>query len=145
MWVLDSATGKIVRTVTVPQSGPVGGIAFNRDGSRTWVGGLARASVVSAGTGHLLRSLPTETLFPHGAQIGSVALTADGDTALVENSGWGGPGSICGVSTTTGAIQWRVPIGIQPEGLAVDQQRGVVYASNYATDQVTWFRLPAGR
>ena len=145
VWVLDSASGAIVRTIAVPGSGPVGGIAFSPDGSRAWVGGLAGVSVVSTTTGRTLRSLSTTTLFPQGAQIGSIALTADGRTALVENSGWGGAGSIRAVSTVSGVVRWRVPAGTQAEGLAIDQERGVVYATDYATDQVTWFRLPDGR
>lgn len=141
IWVLDSSTGMIVRRIRVNASGPVSGIAFTRSGSRAWVAGIGGLSIVNTRTGRTTRTRTTNGIFPRGANLGSVALTADGKQALIENSAWAGPGSICALSTRTIRTRWCVRTGRQPEGFAVDQRRRVAYVPDYADDQVTWFRF----
>ena len=59
IWVVRASDNKIVRTVRVTKSGPVGSVAFTRHGTRAWVSGLGGVSVVNVRTGKVLKFIST--------------------------------------------------------------------------------------
>ena len=88
IWVVRASDKKIVRTVRVTKSGPVGSVAFTRHGTRAWVSGLGGVSVVNVQNGQGAEVHLDPHAVPHARDLnlGPVALNARGTTAYVVNS-----------------------------------------------------------
>jgi YVTN family beta-propeller protein len=146
VFVVDTATNKVVRTIKVDRSGPVTSIAFAPGGKRAWVAGLGGVSVVSAATGKTVKFLPILRLFSsRSPNMGAVAFARSGRYALVENSTFPDSpqrGQVAAVDTRTYRVAWQVSTGAEPLDLAVDQVRNVAYTPNYADDTLTYFGVP---
>ena len=146
VWVVDTATQRRVRTLSVKDAGPVSSIAFTPDGTRALVYGLAGVAVIDRSTGHELTLLPITRLFPRTRDLnaGPIAMAADGAEALVVNATFPDTparGSVAVLDTRTLRVTRRVATGTEPVGLAVDPARDQVYVANYADDTISWFGL----
>jgi len=147
IWVVSTATQRVVRDIPVPDSGPVSSIAFAPGGKRAWVYGLAGVSVIDVTTGDLLAFLPITYLYPHSPapNAGPIALTAGGAYALVVNSTFPDDpmrGTVAVVDTRTLHVLDRVTVGTEPTGLAIDYDRQTAYVTNFQDDTVSYFKTP---
>jgi YVTN family beta-propeller protein len=146
VYVVKTGTGAVSRHIDVRRSGPVTSIAFMPGHRRAWVAGLAGVSVVDTVTGKTVKFLPILSLFTsQRPNMGTIALTASGRHALIEDSTFPdtpGQGQVTVVDTRSYKTVAHVPTGIEPENLAVDRRRNIAYAPNYADDTLTYFRVP---
>jgi YVTN family beta-propeller protein len=147
VWVISTATQKVVKTIPVTQSGPVSSIAFNSSGTRAWVFGLGGMSVVNVATGKVLSFISVGSIFPASLapNAGPVELTGSGQYALaVDSTVPDNParGTVAVISTRTLKVVYRVTVGTEPTGLAIDYQRRTAYVTNYEDDTVSYFTIP---
>jgi DNA-binding beta-propeller fold protein YncE len=147
VWVISTATQRIVRTIPVTKTGPVSSIAFVPGGTRAWVFGIGGMSLVNAATGQVLTFIPVTSIFPadKAPDAGPVALTGSGQYALAVDSTFPDSparGTVAVISTRTLKVVYRVRVGTEPTGLAIDYQRQTAYVTNYKDDTVSYFKVP---
>ena len=147
IWRIDTATQRVVGHANVPDSGPVSSIAFTADGKRAWVSGPGGVSEVAVPTGKVLAFVPAPALFRHVQDLnpGEVALNRAGTALLVVNSTFPDTparGRVSVLDTRTLKVRRLIPLGTEPQGIAVDLKRGTTYVTNYLDDTVSWFRTP---
>ncbi len=146
MWAIGTRMGRIERTVRVPKTGPVSGIAFVPGARRAWVAGVRGVSVVDLRTGRTVRFLPTSKLFSgFPISLGAVAFTRSGRHAFVVDSTleWAsGPGRVAMLDARTLRVVWRVRTGFRPTSLTLDRERRTAYTTDVDSDTVSWFRVP---
>jgi YVTN family beta-propeller protein len=147
VWVVNTATQKVTRAISVAHSGPVSSIAFTSDGTRAWVYGLGGVTVVDVATGKLLAFVPMSRLFPNAAapNAGPVALNNSGTLALLVNSTFPdnpGIGTVSVLNTRTLKVQASIKVGTEPTAMAIDRKRNTTYITNYEDDTVSYFATP---
>lgn len=147
IWVIDTSTQQIVRTIAVPDAGPVSSIAFSPDGTRAWVYGLAGVSVVDVVSGNQLAFVPITRIFPRAKApfAGPIALTGSGHYALVVNSTFPDApkrGNVAMLNTSTLKVLRQVRVGTEPTSLALDTNTRTAYVTNYVDGTVSYFRVP---
>jgi YVTN family beta-propeller protein len=147
VWVVSTSTHEMLQTIPVTQSGPVSSIAFTPDGTRAWVSGLGGMSVVDVATGKVLSFVPVTSIFPNDTapNAGPVALTRSGQYALAADSTSAdapGLGTVAVLDTRTLKVQYNIPVGTEPLGLAIDYDRQTAYVTNYKDGTVSYFEVP---
>jgi DNA-binding beta-propeller fold protein YncE len=154
--VIDITSGRIVRTVTYPAQGWMSqplvdeatGRAFVDVGTSTGTiprpGSLASYSVdvLDTRTGALVRSIPTGNSTADmaiAARTGHVFVTIFGPLPVGARLGTGRTlllpspvriGSLQVLDARSGRIQRTIPIGWSTQGVAVDEQRGLVFVAS---------------
>jgi YVTN family beta-propeller protein len=143
LWVVNTSTNRTVRTVLVPQVGPIQGIAFAKGGGSVWVSGLGGVSVIDRASGKARAFLSITRIFPKtGPNTGPIALNPSGTRALVLNSTFPDApqaGTVAFINTRTLAVTKRITLGTEPTGIAVDRKRGTAYVTNYGDDTLSYF------
>lgn len=145
IYVLNTATGRLTRTITLNQVGPASSIAFTSTGRSAWVAGPGGVAALSATTGKVLAFIPAGSIFSGSVNTGSVAITPANSYAVVENSTFPDApvrGTIALISTRSFKVAGRVPVGIEPIGLAIDPVTSTAYVPNYAVDTMSYFAVP---
>ena len=147
VWVISTATQKMVQMIPVTQSGPVSSIAFTPDGTQAWVFGIGGMSVVDVATGKVLSFVPVTGIFPdsQAPNAGPVALTRSGQYALAVDStpaDTPGLGTVAVLSTSTLKLLYSIPVGTEPLGLAIDYDGQTAYVTNYGDGTVSYFTVP---
>ena len=142
VWVVDTSTGKVRKTIKITKVGPVASVAFAPDGKHAAVTGPGGLGVVRASKGALAAFVPTPSLFPHspGPNPGPVAYNGSGSRLLAVDSTFPDvpqQGSVAVVETKHYRVKDQVPTGVEPVGLAVDTKRDVAYTANYGDDTIT--------
>jgi DNA-binding beta-propeller fold protein YncE len=147
IWKIDTTRQRVVGHVNVLKSGPVTSIVFTSDSKLAWVSGPGGISEVSVQTGKILAFVPTPRLFPHvqDLNLGEIALNKAGTALLAVNSTFPdapAKGQLSVLDTRTLKVGRVIPLGTEPQGIALDQKRGTTYVTNYMDDTVSWFRTP---
>jgi hypothetical protein len=142
--VLNPRNNRVERTIALPKSGPVGGIAFNPSGGTGYVTGLGGLTAINSSTGATRWFLGATRLFPHTGNINVGPIVAGPHRTLsVVNSTFpdsGGQGSVTTIKRTTRKVVSRTLLGGEPTSLAVDPMSRQLLATNYAVDTVSWFK-----
>jgi DNA-binding beta-propeller fold protein YncE len=147
IWEISTTRQRVVGHVDVPNSGPVSSIVFTPDGTVAWVSGLGGISEVAVETGKVLAFVPAPRLFPHvqDLNLGEIALNKAGTALLAVNSTFPDTparGQLSVLDTRSLKVRRVIPLGTEPQGIALDQRRGTTYVTNYLDDTVSWFRTP---
>ncbi len=145
--VVDAATQKVVRTIPMPRSGPVGGIAFGPRGNRAFVTGLGGLTSVQVRTARTQWFMSAPRLFPHagGINTGPVAVGPRGTLMVVNSTFPDSPrrGTVTVLERSTRAIVSRTRLGVEPTSLAVDAMGRQALFTNYGGASVSY--VPLGR
>lgn len=144
VYLVDTGTGKRRKTIKLDRVGPVASIAFAPGGKRMWVAGLGGIAVVNSSSGKTVTVLPIGKVFPDSdaPNMGPIAFNDSGSRLLVVDSTFPdapGRGSVSVVDTRRYRVTSQVATGVEPEGLAMDNERHVAYVADYADDTVTYF------
>lgn len=145
VYVINTATGRLTRTITLDQVGPATSIAFTSTGRSVWVAGPGGVAALSATTGKVLGFVPSGSIFSGPINTGAVALTPANSYAVVENSTFPDApmrGTIALISTRSFKVAGRVRVGVEPIGLAIDPRTSTAYVPNDALDTMSWFAVP---
>lgn len=145
IYVISTATGRVTATIRINAVGPASSIAFTADGRTAWVAGLAGVTAINTTTRRSRLFVPIGKIFSGFPNMGNIAVTGSGKYALVQNSTFPDAparGTAALIRASTGAIVWRVPLGIEPIGMAIDSARSTAYVPNYADDTLSWFAVP---
>ncbi len=145
IYVISTATGRITATIRINAVGPASSISFTPDGRTALVAGLAGVAVLNASTRRSRLFVPVGRIFSGFPNVGSIATTASGRYALIQNSTFPdapGRGTVALIRASTGAIVWRAPVGIEPIGMAIDSVRSTAYVPNYADDTLSYLPVP---
>ena len=148
IWVLNTKSNTISRTISLAKTGPVQGIAFGPHGRRAWVSGLGGLVVLDVRTGKVLHTLSDQRLFPGAVRrftlvMGDVAVSPNGRYAMVLNSTFPTTptrGSVTIVDTKTMKVSRRTKLGFEPTQLAIAGH--TTYVTNFADDTVSHFATP---
>jgi YVTN family beta-propeller protein len=148
IWVVDTKTHSLSRTISVDKAGPVSGVAFGPDGNRAWVSGLGGVDVVNVHTGAVVKYLSDQNLFPGAVKnftldMGDIAVTPNGRYAMVLNQTFPNTpvrGSVTVIDTTTFKVVNRMELGMEPVRFAIAGSK--TYVANYADDTVSYFPTP---
>ena len=124
--------------------------AFDTDGTMfvlhvQGVAGPGGVAALSATTGKVLAFVPAGSIFSGSVNTGSIAITPANSYAVVENSTFPDAperGTIALISTRSFKVAGRVPVGIEPIGLAIDPVTSTAYVPNYAVDTMSYFAVP---
>jgi DNA-binding beta-propeller fold protein YncE len=144
--VLNPRNNTVTRTIALPKSGPVGGIAFNPSGGTGYVTGLGGLTAINASTGQTRWFMGATRLFPNTGNINVGPVVAGSHHTLsVVNSTFPdsvGQGSVTTIKRATRKVVSRILLGGEPTSLAVDPMSRQLLATNYAVDTVSWFKPP---
>jgi DNA-binding beta-propeller fold protein YncE len=148
IWVLDTKTDEVSRSISVAKAGPVSGVAFGPRGDRAWVSGLGGLDVVNVHTGKVLSYLPDHRLFPGAVKaftlvMGDVAVSPNGHYAMVLNSTFPTSperGGMAVIDTRTLEVTRRVKLGIEPVRFAIAGP--TTYVADYADDTLSYVQTP---
>lgn len=133
--VIETATGKLVREIELPQREP-GGLALSPDGATVYVAHYAAQAVTAVRVdGGRARTIALSG-FP-----GDLAPTPDGSSLLVTNRD---AGAVFAITLATGATE-AIPVGRNPVGIAVSADGATAYVSHDNDSFVAVLALtPAG-
>jgi DNA-binding beta-propeller fold protein YncE len=125
----------------------VQGIAFAPRGRIAWVSGLGGVTQVNVRTGKPMTFVPAPYLFPRtqSLNISDIAVADGGRVVLVVNSTFPdnpGQGAVAVPGAKNLHLRRDVPVGTEPESLAVDVRRNTTYVPNYVDDTVSYFPTP---
>jgi YVTN family beta-propeller protein len=154
--VLDVRLGAVLRTVAVGQD-PTS-VAVDSRTERVFVvnAGEDTVSVLDAGTGRRLRTVSLEGERVQGLSTASnpvdLAVDVRRDRIFVLNGGrsTGTPtrGSVSVLDARSGAVQRTIPVGLFPQGEALDEAGARLFVVNQVGDSPrglpTWGWLPTG-
>jgi DNA-binding beta-propeller fold protein YncE len=144
--VVNPRTHRVERTIALPKSGPVGGIAFNPSGSTGYVTGLGGLTAIKASTGSTRWFMGATRLFPHAPNINVGPVVAGPHRTLsVVNSTFpdsAAQGSVTTIMRPTRKVVSRTLLGTEPTSLAADPMGKQLLATNYAVDTVSWLKQP---
>jgi len=145
IWAINPAAQKVNRIIKVDDAGPVVEIAFTPNGKRAWVAGLGGVQVVKVSNGKELAFIPATRFFPkaESLNLGGLALTPDGSSALVLNSTFPdspGQGKVAVLDTASLQVTQRIPLGTEPTSIAT--AGSTTYVTNYMDDTVSYFPTP---
>jgi hypothetical protein len=144
--VVNPRNNSVVRTIALPKSGPVGGIAFNPRGTTGFVTGLGGLTAINASTGTTRWFMGATRLFPSTGNINVGPVVAGPHRTLsVVNSTFPdnvGQGSVTTIRRGTRQLVSRIQLGSEPTSLALDPMSHQLLATNYAVDTVSWFKQP---
>ena len=144
--VLNPKTNKVIRTIPLKKSGPVGGIAFNPSGTTAYVTGLGGLTAINAQQGSLRWFMSAPRLFPGTGDLNTGAVVAGPHRTLsVVNATFpdsADQGSVTTIDRGTRKVISRILLGTEPTSLAADPMGKQLLATNYQTDTVSWFGQP---
>jgi YVTN family beta-propeller protein len=120
--IVDGSTNKVRRTITVPGTTELDGIALDQDDHNIYVTDENSGFyVVNEGTGQLVGSVNNLSSPNEVSSIHKSMLAVEPDT---------GSNSAIFIDTSSMTIRAQVPVGNFPTGVAVDSRRGKVYVAN---------------
>jgi len=148
-WATGTVTPIAVATNTPGAPISVGddpvGIAIAPDGKTAYVirdGNTLNGDTITDNTYVTTITLATQTVgisFKAGDDLHAIAITPDGKTVYVTNSGSNSVTPITMATNTVGAV---IGVGRSPWGVAIAPRGTSVYVSNLGSNSITWF-IPA--
>jgi DNA-binding beta-propeller fold protein YncE len=132
---------KVTRTIPMPRSGPVGGIAFNHRGTTAYVTGLGGLTAVNVANAHTRWFSGATRLFPGTGDINTGPVVAGPHrTLLVVNSTFPDSpqrGTLTTLARSGGKVLGRTTLGNEPTSMALDPMGHQVLVTNYADGTVS--------
>ncbi|MDE1871571.1 MAG: beta-propeller fold lactonase family protein [Candidatus Micrarchaeota archaeon] len=143
--VIDVSTGSVLKKTYVPY-GNLGaepeGVAFSPSGSFAYVADMysSQFSVISTSTDTVTKTI---SLYPPTTHSEFVAFNPSGTLAYLTGGGFFG--NVTVVNAATDAIEYNIPVGKYPAGLAFHPSGSFAYVTNEESNTISVIEVATGK